>query len=197
MSKLIKILVVAAFMFSTKAFAALSPLGISIVPPLQFPPSDFSVTGLRASALWGKHRNVYGIDAGLLGNITELEFVGIGVSGAFNVTYGTTKALIQAAGAFNFNKQKTRIVGIQAALGMNKNVAESTVVGIQLAAFNDSMHTYVYGFQLGIFNKAQEVYGFQIGLINQVVNLHGLQIGLLNFHHNGLFAVAPLLNFGF
>jgi hypothetical protein len=31
------------------AHAAMSPLSVSVVPPVQFPASDFSVTGLRAA----------------------------------------------------------------------------------------------------------------------------------------------------
>src|SRR5690606_28112402 len=78
---------------SFTAHAAMSPLSVSVVPPAQFPPSDFSVTGIRASVLWGHHRNMYGVDLGLVGNITDQTFTGIAVSGLFNYTTGTTTAV--------------------------------------------------------------------------------------------------------
>lgn len=200
MTKFTKFFIAFVVVFScvSESQAALSPLSVSIFPPVQFPPSDFSITGARVSALWGRHRDVYGIDVGLLGNITDQSFTGIAVSGLFNATHGTTNVLgLQAAGLANFNTNKTSVYGIQFAALLNKNDAESKVAGLQLALANLSPNTNVYGFQIGIYNKARAVYGLQIGLVNDCTDLHGLQIGLVNFHHNGLFVVAPILNFGF
>src|SRR5258708_2745191 len=125
MKKQIRILIFvlgAAFLFFPQANAAISPIAIDIVPPLQFPPEDFSVTGLRVSALWGQHRNMYGIDIGALGNITELAFTGIAVAGGFNHTRGNTTIVgLQAAGITNINTNKVSVVGIQVAGGMNSN----------------------------------------------------------------------------
>lgn len=184
--------------FTSNAFAAMSPLSVAIVPPVQFPSSDFTVTGLRASLLYGQHQQVYGFDFGLIGNVTTQRFTGIAVSGLFNYTKGETTAIgAQLAGLTNMNSGKTNVYGVQAALGMNYNTAESSVTGLQLAAVNLSEHTNIYGVQVGLYNKAQTVYGFQIGLVNVVDNLHGLQIGLINFHRQGVFTVSPILNFGF
>lgn len=184
--------------FTVNSYAAMSPLSVSIAPPIQFPPADFSVTGVRASVLWGRHRDLYGIDLALGGNITEQTFTGIGISGIFNYTKGTTTALgAQLAGITNINTNKTSVYGLQAALGANINTAASKVVGLQFALANLSGHTDIYGVQAGLYNKAQSVYGFQIGLVNECANLHGLQIGLVNFHHQGVFRVSPFLNFGF
>lgn len=196
-TKVLSILLV-SLLVSTEASAALSPLSVGLLPPVQFPPSDFSVTGVRASLLWGRHRDVYGLDFGLLGNITDQSFTGIGVSGLFNATHGTTHVIgLQAAGLANFNTNKTRVYGLQLAALLNKNDAESSLTGVQFALVNLSPNMNVYGIQAGIYNKARAVYGFQIGLVNSCTNLHGLQIGLVNFHEQGLFAVSPLLNFGF
>ncbi|MNS86713.1 hypothetical protein D3C72_1206240 [compost metagenome] len=192
------ILAAVLFFYFTPAQAAISPVSISVAPPVQFPPNDFAITGVRASALWGKHRNVYGIDVGLLGNITEQTFTGLAVSGLFNRTMGTTTITgLQLAGLTNINTSKTRVFGLQAALGANINTAESSVAGLQLALANISDHTSIYGVQAGLYNKAKEVYGFQIGLINVTDNLHGIQIGLVNFNKSGPFAISPVLNVGF
>jgi hypothetical protein len=180
-----------------EAQAAVSPVAISIAPPIQFPPSDFDVTGVRASVLWGHHRQFYGFDLGLLGNVTDQDFVGFGFSGLFNATKGTTTAILQIAGGANVNTNKTTIVGLQAALLTNYNTAESSVWGFQFAAANISPHTTINGFQIGIYNTANVVHGFQIGLVNMTETLRGIQIGLVNFNHTGLFEVSPVLNIGF
>lgn len=200
MAKHIKIIfVLLAFLTTPIANAALSPLSLNLIPPVQFPPDDFNVAGLRMSVLWGQHRDVYGIDLGLIGNITEQNFVGIGVSGLFNNTRGQTKIIgLQAAGLANVNSNKTDVYGAQLTLGINSNNATSTVTGIQLGLIgNLSGHTTIYGAQIGLYNKAQAVYGLQIGLVNVTKSLHGIQIGLANFNHDGPFAISPFLNIGF
>lgn len=200
MTKLICSIVFAlGLVLSAPAHAAVSPLSVALLPPLQFPPDDFSITGARLSILWGDHRDIYGFDLGLLGNITEQRFVGLGVSGLLNLTHGQTTVIgFQAAGAANYNTEKTGVYGAQMTLGLNYNQAASTVAGVQLAPIaNFSPFTEIYGLQVGLFNKAQDVYGLQIGLVNFASSLHGLQIGLLNFQQKGIFAVSPILNFGF
>lgn len=180
------------------AHGAFSPVSVNIVPPIQFPPGDFTITGVRVSALYGRQRDIYGLDAGVLGNITELDFVGIGVSGVFNITHGSTTAVgLQAAGLFNLNTQKSTVLGIQLAAGWNENTAESSVIGFQIACANLSAHTAVYGLQVGAYNRARAVYGFQVGVINDADNLHGIQVGLVNYNRTGTLAVSPAINIGF
>ncbi len=189
----------AIFLAAQLAEAAVSPLAVSIIPPVQFPSKEFSVTGARLGLLWGHHRDLYGIDLGLLGNITDQEFSGIAASGIFNYTKGSTTILgLQLAGLVNVNTSKTSVYGLQMALGLNSNTTTSKVVGVQLALLgNLAPFTDVYGVQVGLYNKAMSVYGLQIGLVNVTNNLHGLQIGLINFNTKGLFVVSPFLNFGF
>jgi hypothetical protein len=181
-----------------EASAAVSPVALSILAPVQLPPESFSVAGARVSALWGDHRDVWGLDVGAIGNITDNSFAGIAVSGVFNYNRGMATVVgLQAAGFGNFNVNKARVVGLQIAAVVNSNRAESSVLGLQLALANLSQHTNIYGLQAGAYNRANEVYGFQFGLINEAENLHGVQVGLLNFNHKGLFAIAPILNIGF
>lgn len=183
--------------FSLTSTAAVSPLSVSIVPPLQFPADNFSITGIRTSVLWGQHRDVYGFDIGLLGNITEQRFVGTGVSGLFNWTKGNSTIVgLQASGLFNYNENKTTVTGLQLS-AFNWNTASSSIIGVQLGLANQSAHTSVYGLQAGIYNKAESVYGFQIGLVNVTNNLKGIQIGLINYHRQGTINVSPILNIGF
>ncbi len=198
MKKLIAFFSVIFLFHCPSLYAAVSPLAVGIVNPVQFPPDDYDVMGARVSLLWGKHRAFTGVDIGLIGNFSTQRYIGAAVSGVFNKTENvTTITGFQLAGITNINKQKTSVYGVQAALGWNNNSAESKVVGLQLASANLSSHTTVYGAQVGIYNEAREVYGLQIGLINRTQNLHGLQIGLLNFHQQGFFVVSPILNIGF
>lgn len=182
-----------------EAQAAFTPLSLGVAPPVQFPSKDFTITGARISALYGQHRDLYGLDLGLLGNITDQEFTGLAISGVFNVTRGATRVLgLQLAGITNINTSKTMVAGVQAALGVNYNSAASTISGLQLAGIaNISPFTDIYGAQLGLYNRAKDVYGLQIGLVNIADNLHGVQIGLVNFNHKGPFVVSPFLNVGF
>lgn len=199
MKKILSLLVVAlAFVSIPRSEAAMSPVAIAIVPPIQFPGANFDVTGLRLSALWGSQRHVYGFDFGVIGNMTNGQMTGLAVSGIFNLNKGqTTGVLLQAAGIGNFNVQKARIYGVQIAGIINSNQAESVVGGLQLALVNLAPFTNIRGFQVGIYNRARDVVGFQIGLVNVADHLHGIQIGLVNFHRQGLFSVAPIINIGF
>jgi hypothetical protein len=184
-------------LFTSLSFAAVSPVAVGIYPPVQFPPDDFNVAGVRASVV-GQHRSVYGLDLALIGNTTDLTFVGVGISGIYNHTKGSTYALgTQFAGLGNYNSGKTTVIGLQAALLANVNRAESKVVGLQFSLANIGDHTDIYGVSAGLYNKADEVYGLQIGLINVANNLHGIQIGLINFHNKGLFVMSPIINMGF
>ncbi len=199
MKKILSLLVVAlAFLSIPSSEAAMSPIAISIVPPIEFPGHDFTVTGFRASVLWGNQRNVYGLDLGLIGNMTDGANAGISASGIFNYNKGTTTGvLLQAAGFGNFNVGKANIFGLQLAGVMNKNEAESTVGGAQVALFNLCPYTKIRGIQAGLYNRAHDVAGIQIGIVNETDFLHGIQIGLVNFYHQGTFSVAPILNVGF
>ena len=183
---------------STNAVAGLSPLAFAIVPPVQFPPDGYDVTGARVSLIYGQHREVYGFDIGVPGNRTDVGFTGIAVSGGFNYNKGTTTAIgLQLAGITNVNVNKASVYGAQIALGLNSNQAESTIVGLAIAAVNYGPAMSMNGFEVGLYNRAQTVRGFQIGIVNDCDVLHGIQIGLLNIHRRGLFSMAPILNIGF
>lgn len=183
--------------FSFQSHAFYSPLSLSVLPPVQFPPDDFSITGARVSVFYGRHRDVYGLDVGGIGNITDQSFTGLALAGGFNWTKGVTHILgLQLAGGANVNTGKTHVFGLQAAL-LNVMTAESSVTGFEIALANLAAHTTVNGLQVGLYNRALVVNGFQIGVINVTETLRGIQIGLLNFHRKGLFTVSPILNIGF
>lgn len=202
MTKIIlSLIVVSTCLFTSKSFASssISPLAIGILPPIQFPSDEFTITGFRLSALWGRHRDIYGLDFGGLGNITDQAFTGVGIAGLTNITHGqATIIALQFAGVLNMATQKMEVYGLQVAGGLNMLQAESKVVGLQLALLgNVAPNTNVYGVQIGLYNRARAVYGFQIGLVNFAKDLHGIQIGLINFNETGIFGISPIINVGF
>lgn len=75
--------------FSAGAVDNSSPIGIDLVPPVQFPNSEFAIRGLRLSVV-GLNREARGIDVALLGNITKQAFKGLAIAGLFN--YNATSA---------------------------------------------------------------------------------------------------------
>lgn len=181
-----------------RAQAFVSPLSLSLVPPIEFPSEDFTVGGLRLSILWGEHRSVYGFDFGAVGNITEQDFGGMAVSGGFNSTNGQATIVgFQIAGIANVNMGKLSMYGVQVA-AVNYNKGEAGGFGVMAGLLGNISPDLTFGgIQVGLYNRALTMYGFQIGLVNVVDNLHGLQIGLVNFNRNGPFAVSPILNVGF
>lgn len=200
MQKSIRFFVVTAAIFlASIAQAAISPVGLAIVPPIQFPPTDSGVTGLRFSVLYGRHRDMYGIDLAVLGNVTDQSFVGIAIAGGANIHHGMTTIVgLELAGGVNYMKEKAGVYGVQIAGLMNWMNAEGSVNGFQISLLgNVASHSIVRGAQIGLYNRAKSVYGFQIGLVNDTDHLHGIQIGLANFHRTGLFYVSPVINIGF
>lgn len=165
----------------------------------QAPDADASVTGMRFSAGAASHKEMYGLDIGVIGNFTSSKFVGTAMSGAFNFTDGSASiVLLQLAGGVNVNNGKANIYGIQLAPFANINRGDGNVFGMQMSVgANVSPKTNIYGFQFGLYNEANQVYGFQVGLINRAQRLHGIQIGLSNYNASGWLAWFPLLNVGF
>lgn len=147
--KLFPVIFLIAVIFGSLPAAAggnTTPIAIGLFPPLQFPSSDFEVTGLRLGIV-GKNRSMSGLDVGLLGNITDQAFTGIAISGLFN-----------------YNKTSADIIGLQIAGVANINGIDSALYGVQVGLFNKV--NKVYGLQLGLINVAKELHGVQIGLIN-------------------------------
>jgi hypothetical protein len=200
LSTLQKLLLVSSFVIAPQVFAAMSPVGVGVFAPVQFPSEEVAVTGVRFNLLWGSHRRVYGADVSLLAGRTTSTFGGVlQVAGLLNYNQATATVIgLQFAGAANINGTTAKIYGVQAA-AYNSNVGESQLVGLNLAALaNVSPHMTILGVQAaGLYNSARTVNGLQIGLVNVADRLRGLQIGLVNIHRQGLFKICPLINFGF
>jgi len=185
---------VSSFLVQT---ASAEIVGEAIFPPFQLPSSDKSVTGIRNSIFWGRHKAVYGLDTAFGGNVTDDEFIGMALAGAFNLNRGKSTIVFMQLAAINANLGPSTIVGFQLG-GFNYQGSDSTVVGFQMGLVgNEAPKTKIVGMQVGLYNAAQTVYGIQFGLINKTKNLHGIQFGLLNFAESALFSAFPVINIGF
>lgn len=187
-----------ALLLSPHTLAAFSPIGFSFTSEGevgQFPHKDWSVYGVRFSAIEGTHRQVVGLDIGVLSQTTELSS-GVQIS-VLNLNQKRTFVFgLQLGAIANNNRGPMSGFGLQMSLLSNYNKGKGHFVGVQMAASNVS-HNNVYGMQLGLYNKARRVVGFQVGVMNYCGNLHGMQIGLLNVCKSCLIGIMPGINIGF
>mgnify|MGYP006288990315 CR=1 FL=1 len=171
---LVSILLMGLLIAPSAAMAGWSPLQVAVWHPAQLVPDDWDVYGLRMNLLYGKNKNVWGLDLGAA-NTTEKKVRGI-QAGLIN---GPGNLGGISLGGINSTR---RVNGCQAGVF---SVAEERVNGIQLSAlFNNS--PVVRGLQLhaGIFgNFSDDVMGAQIGAglptFNQAETVRGLQISAI------------------
>jgi hypothetical protein len=180
-----------------RASALVSPVGVSLVPPLQLPFRHNNIIGLRLNILMGLHESVYGLDIGGFGNMTDRRFGGIQLAGLFNRNAGPAYIFgLQFAGLMNWNAKDSTIAGLQLTAGFNYNRGKAEVYGLQIGGIGNRCDGKVAGAQIGLYNQAKEVYGLQIGLINLAKALHGVQIGLVNVNMSGFLPFFPIINVG-
>jgi hypothetical protein len=187
------------FLAPSATWAFVSPVGVSLVPPLEFPWRSASVIGARLNLIFGLHSSVYGFDFGGIGNMTDRNFGGVQLAGAFNRNAGDAHVFgLQAASVFNWNVKEVTIIGLQLTGGFNYNRgSKSALYGLGIGGIGNYCQGQLAGVQIGLYNQAGQVYGVQIGLINVAKDLHGLQIGLVNLSKTGgLLPFFPILHIG-
>ena len=159
----------------------------ALVPSVQTPDESRDVALMRASLICGWHRNVYGLDLGIIGNVTDEEMMGCGIAFVFNWV-GNSRSAFQFSGLLN--RSDCDFVGMQMALLVND--VERSSVGLQAALAN--MTDRLYGMQLGGFNKIRMGTGFQFGAVNVAEQFTGVQIGALNLNLDSPVPLAPIFN---
>ncbi|MDR2427155.1 MAG: hypothetical protein LBD46_08280 [Endomicrobium sp.] len=143
-------------MFSVSAFAAFTPLKLSV---------------------WGKKialppvGDVYGVELGLASYSPVLKGI------QYNILFSKSDNMIGLQTAFVTRSRK--FIGLQMGIS-NLTNHDGDFSGMQIGAVNRAK--FFRGLQIGvIFNKvAEEMNGVQIGLINSATVFRGLQIGLIN-----------------
>lgn len=146
-----------------------TPFMLSLVSPLQVPPRDFDVGGLRLNLIYGECVNFDGLDLGLVGRSVG-HGNGLLINGLANIVDGDSLAL--QLGCVNYVK--------------------GNFSGMQVGLVN--FCTAGQAFQLGFYNGADHVEGLQLGVINMTRTMIGVQIGLINVIQNNDVPFLPLIN---
>lgn len=123
--------------------AGSSSVAFGIVPALEWPATDYEITGFRFSLFAGEHVDVYGVDLGIFGNFVKREVGGLQIAGLFNVV-GESDGAFQVAAACNY--------------------CPGDFGGVQIGAVN--VVEKGRGVQIGVVNRANILYGVQIGVLN-------------------------------
>lgn len=168
----------------------ISPLGIGILPAVELPSQDWDVALVRLNVFVGRHREVYGLDAGVIGNETVGEFVGVQAAGFYN-RIGYSEGALQFAGIMN--RCAGDFAGLQTAVAAN--ITDGTMSGFQFGLVNRAAR--LDGLQIGFFNIAETGSGVQIGVWNSAQSLEGLQIGIGNYNADSSMPFFPVVNFAF
>jgi hypothetical protein len=154
-----------------------TPFMLSLATPLQVPPADWDVKGLRLSLIYGECVNFDGLDIGLFGWATG-HGNGLFINGLATVIDGNS-------------------AGLQVA---PVNVVDGGFAGLQIGAANYAGYlpgAESKGWQIGVFNGASVFKGFQLGVINYTEMMQGIQIGVLNIIANKDIACLPIINAAF
>ena len=150
-----------------------SSIQLSLFSPLQIVKPTDSIIGGRLNLIYGKNRNVSGIDIGLV-NHTTGNFMGF--------SYGAAHIVDGNATGFQ--------VGFV-------NHVKGEFVGWQYSLVNTNRSTR--GFQLGFVNHSGTMSGIQLGFINYADRVNkGIQIGLINIiREGGVLPILPIVNWSF
>lgn len=154
--------------------AGLTPLAVSFVPVAELPSGDWSVAGLRLNLLVGRHRDVWGVDIGVIGSDVTCDGGGLQTAGIFSRCGGDFQG-VQMSGVINWT--------------------DGEIGGVQVALVNHVSE--LSGLQLGFLNVADRGSGVQIGIVNAARALDGLQIGLVNVIRESPVPFFPIANFAF
>ena len=122
---------------------SMTPVMFSLFNPAQVPSEDWDVGGLRLDLLYGKCRNLTGLDVGLVNCATGNET-------------GLAVGLVNTVGK--------RFTGLQVGL---VNVADKASA-FQIGLYNGSDD--MSGIQIGLINNTRLMRGFQVGLVNVIQN---------------------------
>ena len=170
--------------------AGTTPLAFALVPGVALPLADWSVVGVRINIFAGRHRDLWGVDIGGLGNELTGSLAGVQGAGLWN-RVGEAPAALQSAGLANLCERD--FCGVQTA-GIYNWTGEE-FMGLQAGLVNRAGG--LTGLQVGLYNGADHGHGVQIGLVNAARALAGVQIGLANFNADSALEFFPIINMAF
>ena len=167
------------------------PVAVSLWPGLEYPASDWSVTGLRFGLFAARHDDVLFLSASSLADLVTDNVNGLQVAGLCNHA-GRSTGAVQMAGCVN--SIGSDFAGVQVS-GLYNSV-RGTMSGLSVALLTKA--ETVDGLQVGIFNKAKGLNGVQVGVINLAEESDGgIQLGVVNVMKDAAYPVMPVFNVGF
>jgi len=165
-----------------EAAAKITPIQISIWNPVQLAPEDRDVWGFRLNLLYGKNRDVFGLDLGLVNSSRSFQGIQVGFANT---------GLGMSLPPFSLSYVYFTSSGIQ--IG-SLNYFSGDFDGIQVAGIVNTAHR-VRGIQISCFgNKADDMNGLQIGVFNHAKTMTGVQIGLINTITDSPVSFLPIVN---
>ena len=168
-----------------------TPVAVSLWPGLEYPASDWSVTGLRFGLFAARHEDVLFLSASTLADLVTDNVNGLQVAGLCNHA-GRSTGAVQMAGCVN--SIGSDFAGVQVS-GLYNSVS-GTMSGLSVALLTKA--ETVDGLQVGIFNKAKVLNGVQVGVVNLAGESDGgIQLGVVNVMKDAAYPVMPVFNVGF
>jgi hypothetical protein len=134
----------------------MTPVMFSLFNPAQVPAENYDVNGLRIDVLYGKCRNLTGLDAGVLVNHATGKVIGL-------------------EACFVVNYVEKSFTGLQVG---TVNVAKE-IHALQVGVYNEADDAT--GIQIGVINHARIMRGIQIGVINVIDNNDIPFLPVINF----------------
>jgi len=134
-----------------------TPFMVGIATPLQVPPRDFDVGGLRLGVIYSECRDFDGLDLGGVGH-AKGHGNGLQIEVLANIVDGDGMGLQFAC----VNYVKGEYSGLQAGVA---NYCEKGKA-LQLGFYNGA--NYIEGLQIGVINTTQRMIGMQIGAVNVI-----------------------------
>lgn len=150
--------------------ATVSPIQVALFSPTELPSPDTDIRGLRLSFIYGRCRNLSGIDLGIA-NHCRGRLAGFELGGFSMVTGNTSGVQINLCASITLREMR----------------------GFQCASYT-SCRDVGRGMQLGVINHCNDMRGFQLGLLNVSREMTGVQIGLINIISESPLTVFPILN---
>lgn len=123
--------------------AGYTPFMLSIVDPIQIPPADFYVGGLKLNLPYGRCHDFLGLDIGV-----------------FSYCSGTAEGL-HIGGVTVIGGDGTGLM-----INLLANQVQGEYGGLQIGFLNRATH--MDGLQIGVINICDTAYGIQIGLVNVI-----------------------------
>jgi len=180
----------------------ISFFSLSLFNPAQFPDQDSDIKGLRFNFIYGRHRNVSGVDLTFLGLSHTKKSKGIQLTWfGVNKTEEISGAQLNALGVNYSSKYSHTQFGPMTINYANEvvnqitfgfNIADNSFfqwsLGGNYSGYDSTIQFSIGGnysedtkVQIGAINYSESV-TFQLGIINITNYLNGVQIGLINIH---------------